>query len=379
MNKTDESMAIHTFAWGMQVSKDIYFNLFRILIRNRTPYQTESYKKYTTYDYHSLGINRIEFTDYNHPYYQHLYYINFVINPRIISGSSTELYTRIVEKSQLKTLPDTLETTLANLCGSIENMLSTGKFRRIDYCCNLWFNSQETVEVYLYLLKQAKIPYRFEVKKYYSSKQKRKITEPYAITVTCKSYELAIYIKYPQLKAKYDRGDLRNVNEVDNSRGQLRIELRERRPKLLSDKKNALLNESELLDGSNTRPRETLCKLLKFMYGIGDFLLYGDAKEEIINSPYKDKVKKRMLDVLEAVKKGRSLDTEKNGLDQDAITKTIPYFNKLGLSPITIPQKKSQYCDEVFFPNPLKYVTGESVELLRDTDVLQTESFNDTE
>lgn len=115
------------------------------------------------------------------------------------------------------------------------------------------------------------------------------------------------------------------------------------------------------------------------MYGIGDFLLYGDAKEEIINSPYKDKVKKRMLDVLEAVKKGRSLDTEKNGLDQDAITKTIPYFNKLGLSPITIPHKKSQYCDEVFFPNPLKYVTGESVELLRDTDVLQTESFNDTE
>ena len=59
--------------------------------------------------------------------------------------------------------------------------------------------------------------------------------------------------------------------------------------------------------------------------------------------------------------------------------KLIPYFNKLGLSPITIPQKKSQYCDEVFFPNPLKYVTGESVELLRDTDVLQTESFNDTE
>mgnify|MGYP007029266903 CR=1 FL=1 len=367
------SMSMHTFTWGFKINSETYSMLFKLLIRNREAYTTAYYTKYTTYDYHSLGINRIEFMDYNHPYYRHLYYICFTINPRIITGKSTELYTHIVEISKLKNLPATVESTLSKLCSSIEEISANGKFRRIDYCCNLWFNCQETVEVYLYLLKQAKVPYHFEIKKFFNLKQKRKTAECYAITIVCKSYELSMYLKYPQLKAKYNNGSLNDPDELDNARGQLRIELRENRTKLLNDKKKCLCNESELLDGSNTCPRKTISKLLKNMYGTGDFMLYSDAKEEIINSRHRTSIKHQMLDVLKAVKSGHGFDPKKNGLNPNILAKIIPYFNELNLSPITLPKKKSEYCGEVIFPNPLKYITGESVELLIDTDVFQTE------
>lgn len=371
------SMSPHTFLWGSKVSSDTYSTLFKLLIKTRITYVTDSYIKYTTYDYSPLGINRIEFMDYKHQYYQHLYYISFLINPYILTGQSTQLYTRIVEKAQLKTLPDTVTSILSKLCGFIEDIANNGKYRRIDYCCNLWFNSQETAEVYLYLLKQAKIPQSFELKKYSNPKQKRKTTEPYAITIACKSYELSIYLKYPQLRAKYDSGDLNDPDELANACGQLRIELRERRPKLLADKKKYSLSEPELLNGSNPRPIETLCRIFNTMYGFGDFLLYEDAKEKILNSNYHVKVKKRMLNILETVKKGRGLDPEKNRLALNIITKTMPYFNKLDISPITISQKKYEYCGIETFPNPLKYITGKTLSLLDDTDVLETTSYNE--
>lgn len=307
-------MSPHTFLWGIKVDNDTYSTLFKLLIQNRIVYKDDYYTKYTTYDYYSLGISRIEFMDYQHQYYQHLYYICFLINPRILTGESTRLYTRVVEKTQLKTLPDTVASTLSKLCGFIEDMVTTGKYRRIDYCCNLWFNSQETAEIYLYLLKQAKIPKAFELKKYFNSKQKRKTTEPYAITIACKSYELSIYLKYPQLRAKYNSGDLNDPDELANACGQLRIELRERRPKLLADKKKYSLSEPELLNGSNPRPIETLCRIFNTMYGSGDFLLYEDAKEKILNSNYHVKVKKRMLNILETVKKDVDLILKKTDL-----------------------------------------------------------------
>ena len=164
-------------------------------------------------------------------------------------------------------------------------------------------NDQKTAEVYLYLLKQAKIPHRFNIEKRYNQKQKRNTPEAFAITISCKSYELSIYLKYPQLQIKHAQGYLDDQQELNNALGQLRIELRERRPKLLSDKKKCHCTESELLDGSNIRPRETICKLLKRMYGTGDFLLYNDAHEQIANSRYSKRVKRKMLNVLCAIKK----------------------------------------------------------------------------
>ena len=171
-------------------------------------------------------------------------------------------------------------------------------------------------------------------------------------------------MKYPQLQIKHAQGYLDDPQELTNAFGQLQIELRERRPKLLSDKKKCHCTESELLDGSNIRPRETICNLLKQMYGTGDFLLYNDAREQIANSHCSKEVKRKMLNVLCEVKKGHGLDPTKNHLDPDIIAAVIFKFNELDISPITLPEKRAQYCDEDIFPNPLKYVTGETMDLL---------------
>ena len=88
-------------------------------------------------------------------------------------------------------------------------------------------NDQKTAEVYLYLLKQAKIPHRFNIEKRYNQKQKRNTPEAFAITISCKSYELSIYLKYPQLQIKHAQGYLDDQQELNNALGQLRIELRE--------------------------------------------------------------------------------------------------------------------------------------------------------
>lgn len=374
--ENNAAMAIHTFTYGFRVSSETYFALFDLLIKKRAAHKTDYFVKYTTTDYRSLGINRIEFTTYDPQSYNPVYYINFTINPRILTGEYTKLYTRIIEKANLKKLPITVSSVLTKLCNISENILNDGKFRRIDYCCNLWFYDQETAEIYLYLLKQAKIPHRFKVKKYYNQKQKRSTPETFAITISCKSYELSIYLKYPQLQIKNAQGYLDDPQELNNALGQLRIELREQRTKLLSDKKKCHCTESELLDGTNTRPRETLCKLLKQMYGAGDFLLYSDAREQIANSRYSKGVKRKMLNVLCAVKKRHGLDSQKNHLDPDILSGAMPYFNELDISPITLSEKKAKYCSEEVFPNPLKYIQGETMDLLADTDVLQVDQLD---
>ena len=107
------------------------------------------------------------------------------------------------------------------------------------------------------------------------------------------------------------------------------------------------------------------------MYGTGDFLLYNDAHEQIANSRYSKRVKRKMLNVLCAIKKRHGLDSQKNNLDPDMLSAVMPYFNELDISPITLSEKKAKYCSEEVFPNPLKYVQGETIDLLMDTDVLQ--------
>ncbi len=75
-------------------------------------------------------------------------------------------------------------------------------------------------------------------------------------------------------------------------------------------------------------------------------------------------------------KKRHGLDSQKNNLDPDMLSAVMPYFNELDISPITLSEKKAKYCSEEVFPNPLKYVQGETIDLLMDTDVLQVDQLD---
>lgn len=82
------------------------------------------------------------------------------------------------------------------------------------------------------------------------------------------------------------------------------------------------------------------------------------------------KVKKELLEILKVVNAPKSgLDISKNGFDYIYLKSHMRYFNELDLSPITISQKSFKRCGENFFPNPRKYISGETAELLRTSDI----------
>ena len=377
-----EILSIHTLTYRYRCSFQTYYGLFQYLVQNRncifTKHKHKTCEKYTTRTLHPLGFNRIEFIDCMIPDRDyHEYKIKFTINPRILTGQTSQPRTHIIAKEQLSQLPDILDTAIHDLCSPYKEQLTDGKFQRIDYCCNLWFIEQELAEEYMRLLRKALIPYPFELEKILSNSQHRYIPEPNAITITCKSYQLSIYLKLNQLLDEITRQEngiipSEHVSEIENAIGQIRIELREYRSQLRINKKKIHCGNDEafLLNGSNTHPYTTLCKRLGSMYGTGDFWLYDDARDIIKESDYKPRIKKELLEILKVVNAPKSgLDISKNGFDYIYLKSHMRYFNELDLSPITISQKSFKRCGENFFPNPRKYISGETAELLRTSDI----------
>lgn len=377
-----EILSIHTLTYRYRCSFQTYHGLFLYLAQDRncifTKRKHKKCEKYTTRTLHHLGFNRIEFIDCMIPDRDyHEYKIKFTINPRILTGQTSQPRTHIIAKEQLTQLPDILNDAINDICEPYKEQLINGKFQRIDYCCNLWFITQETAEEYMRLLKKALIPYPFELEKILSGTQHRYIPEPNAITITCKSYQLSIYLKLNQLLDEITRQEngivpSEHASEIENAIGQIRIELREYRPQLRINKKKIHCgsDETALLNGSNTRPYATLCKRLESMYGTGDFWLYDDARDIIKESDYKPHIKKELLEILKVVNAPKcGLDISKNGFDYTYLKNHMRYFNELDLSPITISQKSFKRCGENFFPNPIKYISGETTELLRTSDI----------
>lgn len=304
----NKSLSTHTFTYFYKCSDKTYYGLFQYLAEkpdcNFKKHRKKKSTKYVTRSFHSLGFNRIEFVDCIAPNQDyHVYKIKFTVNPRILIGETKNLRTRIIDKDYLTQLPDILDNAICDITGPFKSQLVHGKFQRIDYCLNFWLNSQETAEEYMRLLKKALIPYPFELKKILNSTQHRYVPETYAITLTCKSYELSLYLKLPQLIEEII--NLKNgvipskcASELASAHGQLRIELREYRRQLRNNKKHCGKDESYLLNGSNTLPFTTLYQRLKSMYGTGDFYLYNDARDMINQSDYRKKIKKELLEIL---------------------------------------------------------------------------------
>lgn len=316
----NKSLSVHTFTYFYKCSDKTYYGLFQYLAEkpdcNFKKHRKKKCTKYVTRSFHSLGFNRIEFVDCMIPNQDyHVYKIKFTVNPRILIGETKNLRTRIIDKDYLTQLPDILDNAICEITGPFKNQLVHGKFQRIDYCLNFWLNSQETAEEYMRLLKKALIPYPFELKKILNSTQHRYVPESHTITLTCKSYELSLYLKLPQLIEEINNLENDTIPpeyapELANARGQLRIELREYRCQLRNNKKKLHCgsDESHLLNGLNTLPFTTLCQRLKSMYGTGDFYLYEDAKDIINQSGYGKKIKKELLEILKVVntqKRGR--------------------------------------------------------------------------
>ena len=155
-----EILSIHTLTYRYRCSFQTYYGLFQYLVQNRNCNLLQKHKTQKKCEKNitnpetictPLGLyNRIEFIDCMIPDRDyHEYKIKFTINPRILTGQTSQPRTHIIAKEQLSQLPDILDTAIHDLCSPYKEQLTDGKFQRIDYCCNLWFIEQELAEEYM--------------------------------------------------------------------------------------------------------------------------------------------------------------------------------------------------------------------------------------
>lgn len=378
------SLSIHTFTYTLPCSKEVYNSLITLLKENcqLIPYNNESVTAYACNTFYSIGLNRIEFKKILLPTKNYKYCIVLLVNPLNMVNNPDILYNQIINVANLKDIPELLKDTLSHLSNDLTIIYNDGKITRADYCFNLWFLNQDLAELYLYdLMKMANTPNGFEEKLVYSSTKHRKSGELYALTIFCKSYEFSIYLKHSQIKEHNKRCHKKIYDKAasKDSKGQLRFELRPKRNKLYNDKKSQNLSELELISGKNQNSISTVRKLLKQMYGTGDFYTYNRAKEIIQNCPHLSKVKENMLRLLEAVKIHRTLNYSVLHEYDATITdkwfkQYMKHFNQIGLSPITLPNN----CPLKYFPNPVEYFLEHSSEHLKKNDIV-TFDFIETE
>lgn len=368
------NLSIHTFEITYKDSYKNYEKLYYAINRintSRCPRKEYSYTSpggieltcisQTFTCLNKRGINRIYF--YKHMDKQEnqiaLWGVRFIINPRILLGYKEHIYTEIIKPDDLSLIPEALHSLLQEFVPDFPDISKSGKITRIDYCTNLWFQTQDEADEYFSLLKKYHTPAKFKPLTYYDEQMHRKIPRKGEITVACKSYELSIYQKkYQLLNSGYDYP----VEDIQNSTGQLRIELRLRRKPLYSLKKAlSLADEALLFIHIPNKVLQNLLKKLSVMYGTGDFCRLADAKNLVKHSSYIDKTKNAMLEILENTNEKRTLNCYRTTFDNELLKKNLKRFNELDISPITLPFRSIHKN----YPSLLSYITGVADDYLK--------------
>lgn len=367
-------LSIHTFEFTVRCNKQEFDGL----IKSVNQYNTESvhpYDKPVTDSHGNLifirsfkyrcfrgqGINRLIFQKTMTPDNKWLdLLIKFIVNPHHLFETNGKPYTAIIGRDKINDIPPKLNAFIQRICPNFPDIAPCCKLSRIDYCLNYWMNSQEEVTEYFKLLKKTKLSAHIQQLEFYNEKKHRMATRDGELTIRRQSYDFSIYLKQIQMLHSSHQY---TADEISNANGQLRIELRSNRKHLYNFKRNEDLQE-ELALLQISKPVDIIIKNLKAMYGLGDFYTMADAKDIVFKSAYGNKIKDNLIKILDIVKKSRSLNPEKNGLDKDFLERYMKYFNELELSPITIPMR---YINE-YYPNPIKYITGKADDCLRTHD-----------
>lgn len=286
------------------------------------------------------------------------YSIKLKINPLKLIGSEENLYTCVISKEDCHLIKPKLYELLKEILPEMPDIFEDGgKITRLDYCYNLWFESQDIAEEYFTVLRKYKLPAKFMTKRYLNTNGK-KVTRDGEVTLRCNSYEVSLYLKHKQLKtAAYEVPE----DELKNAEGQLRIEYRLRRRKLNAIKKKFNIeNDCELLCYVDERPEQMLYQFLASMYGVADFYTLEEARKTIIQSEFSKKVKQNMQDILTMASFYHSLNTKINGIEPKVLRQYMKRFGELQISPITISERSRKK----YYPNPGNYLLGVSEDYL---------------
>lgn len=217
--------------------------------------------------------------------------------------------------------------------------------KRVDFCVNLPFSSQSQAEEYIHLLRLGVPPKVLTEKKIYDEIQRREIPYKDSLLLECGSYSFEVYSKYIQMKN-------RKLQNPECASGIVRIELRADKQKLqqLARKYDFPLSEQDysfFLIHAPYIAKQEITKILSSMVGSKDFHHYSYTKDKIEHSNFRDTNIAHMLGTIAYFSRRKYSGDfiKKFNLKQEDWKKIIQKFNKIGCSPITLPDN---YPEETF-------------------------------
>lgn len=215
--------------------------------------------------------------------------------------------------------------------------------------------SEERAKHYLNILRKGRFVRNMHPDKVYN--KKKKITEFYDGRMKVKngSCELEIYLKQKQMKQGHHTYQ---IEEIEEAAGYVRFEYRVNRIKLGSLREKYFIDsEVELLWRTAEIAKEEMTKLLKSMYGTGDFYSQKEAEDRIDNCNCHTRTKNNMKCIVLTVHRTPNINEAFNGLrlSSDHAKSYMNKFDSIDVSPITYGNIGSLY------RNPLKYIERNNV------------------
>lgn len=267
-------------------------------------------------------------------------FLHVIINPaKAFSNTEWGINADVVPRDELCHAYDVCCLSLKEHLGN--EIMQRMKFNRIDFCCNMRFDSQEDAEEFLGILRKGVPPKALEKIVVYEEAKKEICT---GILLTCGSYEIAAYLKQKEMLG-------RRIRPIDlqEASGVLRIELR-----ALSSKLKSIISRDDaagLQDISSERlgyltelgvmeMKKKLCVIV----GKGRFRRYDETALFIEKANIRDKDKREMMDVvyyLARHPKGGDLLKDKMW-DMQKWKKLLRKFDEIGCSPITLPRTSGE-------------------------------------
>ena len=165
------------------------------------------------------------------------------------------------------------------------------------------------------------------------------------------SIALVLYDKQAQMKENHLFGTAEKKRK-ERSYGILRIELHLEGKKIreLTGKNKTTREQIEYLSG---RSRELLTEYTGKVFPTGDFYSLAECKKLIDGGNFKEKMRKRMRRIVEAIAEGdtflEALDDCEEDLSGKKIIKTMENFDRLGMNAVPLPKKaKPDYLPSVY-------------------------------
>ena len=211
---------------------------------------------------------------------------------------------------------------------------------RVDFCVNLRFSDHISAIEYLQLLSRGLPRKCLHTGNEFTQSNS-------SILFSCKGYQFEIYVKADQMK------NHRYLNTYEDYYGVIRFELRTYREKLIKlslkyDHYFSYGDYSDFLTACPLIAKSEINKLVGEMVGYGNFYTYPHTKSVIENANIDPRPKSNVAYIVDALATNSTAltITRDNDISHRKWKRLLCYYDKLGISPITVPSAFSH----VFYP-----------------------------